>query len=331
MIYKFFADTRLDIDPLEKTMLFTRGHWNFKQVELNYSGEGEKASEEILKQFSKFSMLRYIDSEELIPEYNEFLEKLAGAGILYNAKYNEKVDADQLLIITDDVLRLGAEMDSLGINAVIESKYEIIDAIFENKSQTDTKQNPLILFNITERIHKKYANIKQVFIVLAVVDDAFFRMYNSTFGKLIPTMYAFLDKDFAYIFDVDYKYTGCYECFSMSISSKSKALLKDYEVRKNTYNKSKYSLDHARHLNHYKFLISLVAENIQDYLNDNIVPCFGRLVTVFLRSMEIHYENLYRIPFCSSCGYVSEAKVEERNVKMQNLLTEVFANELSDS
>ena len=50
MIYKFFADTTLDVDAIEKKMLFTRGYWNFKQVELNYSGESEKASEEIYEQ-----------------------------------------------------------------------------------------------------------------------------------------------------------------------------------------------------------------------------------------------------------------------------------------
>lgn len=331
MIYKFFADTRLDIDPVEKTMLFTRGYWNFKQVELNYSGEGELAAEELYKQFSNFSRQRFIDSEDLRQEYGDFLEKLAGAGILYNARDDERVDASQLLIITDNVLLLRTEMDTMGIDAVIESKYEIIDEIFESKTQKDIKQNPLVLFDITERIHKKYADIKHVVIILAAVDDAFFRMYNSTFGKLIPTLYAFLDKDFAYVFDVDYKYTGCYECFSMSIPSKSKALLRNYEIRKDTYDKEKYSIDHVRQLTQYKFLISIAAENIQDYLEDNIVPCFGRLVTVFLKSMEIHYENLYRIPFCNSCGYVSEAKVEERNVRMKNLLTEVFTNELSDS
>ncbi|MFD3156229.1 streptolysin associated protein SagC [Haloimpatiens sp. FM7330] len=141
-----------------------------------------------------------------------------------------------------------------------------------------------------------------------------------------PAVTAFLDGPFITIFSINPPKTGCLECFEQRILSRMEDHVLYHEFVKS---------DNGFNENTNKGMIPLLN------IITNLVVCEGflinnaggskfegRVLSIFIPTLEIQVQDLLRVPFCPGCGNVSKAKLKEINISSRRIVDGII-NELN--
>jgi len=145
----------------------------------------------------------------------------------------------------------------------------------------------------------------------------------------IPVVLSFIDGPVICVLATNPYTTGCLECFEL----RALARLEDHIHYHNFVNVDKHCTGAGQTNAGLKPLLNMMVNQTlsEAFLIRKIgVSKFtGRLLTIYLPTMEIQAQDILRVPFCPACGAVAKARLEEKNLSSRVLVDEMVANALS--
>lgn len=77
-------------------------------------------------------------------------------------------------------------------------------------------------------------------------------------------------------------------------------------------------------------------------INISLVECYlfayygasrfeGRLLSIFIPTLEIQVQDVLRVPFCPACGVVADEQLREKNISTRNLIDHFVENAIIKS
>ncbi|MDR2544794.1 MAG: hypothetical protein LBD03_04500 [Methanobrevibacter sp.] len=281
---KLYPETKIVINLNESKIIISRGYWNFIQTSIGFSNVQKKESDKLIDIFNKISLESQIEETQIEEKYKKILNQLVEEKLIYRT--DKKFESKNILILSDITNKIKEKFIKYEDNIILYSIKEFNDKFLNNISYEEILQNPLIKKEIQENIKEFIdSKIDIIFLISLKVNNDFFKILNHLFTKKI--VYTFFDKDFIYLFGIEKKYTGCYQCFSKNMDARLKNPHEKENVymieNKETYTEKEYLLD---------LVLSILEYNITEYLYKDILPIFGRVCTIFTSTLEIRYENI---------------------------------------
>ncbi|MDR2831025.1 MAG: hypothetical protein LBB45_08365 [Methanobrevibacter sp.] len=311
---KLYNDSDIFIDLESRKIIVKRGYWNFDQTTLDFSDLDENESNNLIEIFKILKNKKKINKNKIKAYKSEF-DHLIAEKFVCDEDDETKLSENNVLFITDlsDLVSMKFnKYDNIFIKSI-----DDFNTIYFNDLDSLT-QNP-ILINKTRNKLKNYikqGDITCIFVVLSRVRNDFCNMINHLLDEKI--VYSFIDNEYMYLFGTNKKYTGCYSCFSKRMDAKMKEEQNRYPAEKNMHENEfqddTYLLD---------FIFALIEYNYVEYTKNGLLPIMGRLCSIFVKNLEIKYENLLRSVFCDECGYVSLMENRERNLQLKNFLRDL--------
>ncbi len=123
--------------------------------------------------------------------------------------------------------------------------------------------------------------------------------------------------------------TACLECFEKRSLARMEDHVQYYRFVSSENNKSCRDWESA---SNFPLLDTLASMAIMEgYLitHTGASRFTGRLLNVYLPTLEIQVQNVLRAPFCEACGNVSRARFKELNVSSRNVIDLMVKNALS--
>ena len=76
-------------------------------------------------------------------------------------------------------------------------------------------------------------------------------------------------------------------------------------------------------------LVNIAVSEAYTFKRIGVSKFTGRLLTIYMPTMEIQVQDLLRVPYCSACGAIAKAALEEKNVSSRALVDEMVKNALT--
>ncbi|EKS4343685.1 streptolysin associated protein SagC [Clostridium sporogenes] len=350
-IYKLSNNLRI-YDNGENEIRFRSGLWNYNEAVLDLSSETPnfiKAFRIIindLKNNKAFSM-KYLDEHNLNDQEKNNLinviSSLSEAGMLcsenekdnefemskvllgdfrYNLNKKEGEPQKVLFISDNDYAKETAKSLSDGMNMKLDlCSKETIDNIISmdltsNLDALEKKSN-------TENLKNKLKNYSSILICMGHINMNLFRNINRVSIELKkPIIMSFIDGPFITILSTLPPKTGCLECFEQRILSR----LEDH-VLYHKFIESDFKTIEEPHKSIIPLLNIMTNMLISEgFLINNFNTCKieGRVLSIFVPTLEIQTQDLLRVPFCPACGNISKAKLSEINISTRNIVDEIL-------
>lgn len=235
---------------------------------------------------------------------------------MYKNEDKKNTELCKIVLLTDISDYVKNRVKSVGLenNIDIYTTSWFAQDILNNKTFSNVKQDPLLKMNIKEKVDRFLDKKEMIIICLSHVDDDLCQLVNYL-SKDKEILYGIMDKEFAYLFGTKMKYTGCYDCFSKRVYSRMKM-----DPIRNIKLKRKDSCIEKEYFYVIDFMTTLLLKNCKEYTETGAMPILGRIAAIYTRTLEVRYENLLRMSFCNTCGYIGAMHNKERNLKMKNLL-----------
>ena len=227
---KLYSDTDIYVDEENRTIILTRGYWNFIQVNIEYGDNKDK--EKIISIFNGLLEKREINEEILENEYRENFEQLVKSGFVYKEEKNQETAKNRIVVITDIKERFSQKVKELELyeSIEIEDTTDFIGEVLENRKMHEMKQDLLLKSKIKCNIEKFFEKYDMGVICLSRVNNELCEAVNYLVYEK-ELIYCILDKEFGYLFGTKMKYTGCYECFSKRMYAKMKTNRVNYKTK----------------------------------------------------------------------------------------------------
>lgn len=312
MTLKLYNETEIFINSGESKIVLTRGYWNFIQTTLDFRDMKKKNREELIEIFNKLKEDRQIDDQFIKNDFKEEFEQLITERLLYST--TKKPSETKSLFITDIPDYLKGKFDEYNDNIIFYSTSDFHNDLLNGMDRNDLYHDPLLKNEIQKNLDRyiKENNIDIVFVVLLRANNSFCNILNHLLQKKI--VFAFFDNDLIYLFGTELKYTGCYSCFSKGMEARRTHEYTDYPTSSsNVIFPENYLLD---------FLSAIIEYNLSGYIQNDIIPIYGRICAISALTLEIRYENLLRSSFCEECGFISLMENKERNFNLKNFLND---------
>ncbi|KRU24277.1 thiazole/oxazole-forming peptide maturase SagC [Clostridium sporogenes] len=346
-IYRLSNNLRI-YDNGENEIRFRSGLWNYNEAVLDLSTETENFTKSFRKVIdnlknNKGISVKNLDEYELSNEEKNNLinviDSLNEAGMLYSEdekdndfeiskvllgdfRYtlNKKEKNNQkLLFISDnDYAKQTAKnlSDGMNINLDLYSKENIDNIISKdltsNLDALEKKSN-------IEDIKNQLKDYSAILICMSHINMNLFRNINRVSIELKkPIIMSFIDGPFITTLSTLPPKTGCLECFEQRILSR----LEDH-VLYHKFIESDFKPSDKSHKSIIPLLNIMTNMVISEgFLINNFNTCKieGRVLSIFVPTLEIQSQDLLRVPFCPACGNISKAKLKEINISTRNIV-----------
>lgn len=202
--------------------------------------------------------------------------------------------------------------------------------LFQEIRNTDLTTNTDGLTSV--RHMRRYAEIfKEYDAIVGCMKNLsvlFMRNLNRISVELeIPVVLTFIDGPVICALATNPYTTGCLECFELRALSR----LEDHVQYHNFVKVDQGTSEKNRSKGVVPLLNVLVNIAVSEsYLIRRIGASkfTGRLLTVYLPTLEIQAQDILRLPFCPACGAVAKACLEEKNISSRALVDEMVVNAL---
>jgi thiazole/oxazole-forming peptide maturase SagC family component len=192
----------------------------------------------------------------------------------------------------------------------------------ENLSQCDltTRYDGLDTEYNLDQLAKKYDRFKAIVVAVSSPCVSLLRTLNRIAVQNSQMMsFAILDGPFLTAFSVKPTETACFECFENRVLARIESLSAYRSlvgsVRLNSESSSRHEL--VPLLNTFA---SLPIFEAFLYIQSGKAKLAGRVINVFIPSIEIQVQDLLRIPSCPACGFVAKAHLEEMYTATKQLV-----------
>lgn len=172
-------------------------------------------------------------------------------------------------------------------------------------------------------IKERIKDFDSVVILMTHINMSALRNLNRTIIELNkPVVVGMIDGPFITVFSVTPPATGCIECYEQRILAR----LEDHYLY-NKYVKNDFVNKSA--VNPSKILLSSMLTNL--LLSESLLLSSlgatkfeGRVLSIFIPTLEIQVQDILRVPYCPACGHISKSKFEEMNVKSRVIIDEII-------
>ncbi len=145
----------------------------------------------------------------------------------------------------------------------------------------------------------------------------------------IPVVFSFIDGPVICVLATNPYATGCLECFELRALSRLEDHVQYHNFVKIEKNTSKYS-SHGNKgiIPLLNILVNITVSEAYLIRKIGVSKFTGRLLTIYLPTLEIQAQDILRVPFCPACGTVAKVRLEEKNISSRALVDEMVANTL---
>jgi thiazole/oxazole-forming peptide maturase SagC family component len=126
-----------------------------------------------------------------------------------------------------------------------------------------------------------------------------------------PVVVGFLDGPFVSLLGYQAPYTGCFECFEQRSLARLEDHVNYHAFVRSGLGRASRDTDGVTPLMHV--LASLTATEAHVWGTAKTGRLGGRLLNVYLPTLEIQAQDLLRMPSCPGCGVVAQQKLHEVN------------------
>ena len=140
----------------------------------------------------------------------------------------------------------------------------------------------------------------------------------------IPVVVAFVDGPMVSILSYKPFDVGCYECFE----NRSLARIQDHVLyhKFEMGSRARVGEDEAGIIPVINILANLALSESYLYLHFGSSRFEGRLLTIFVPTLEIQVQDVLRVPFCPACGMVAQEQLKEKNISTRALVDSFVNN-----
>lgn len=350
MKYKIDSDVRV-IDNGANELRIRSGLWNYNEAVIDlapYEEKTREATRELVQQlqgdgfaYDDIDSFNIKDEDKM--ELKGLLEGLLGAGMIYSREggnlndritdailgkikeslVKEDFKSQEVLFISDCDFSIH-QAKELCQEMKLQLGYEGID--FINKVagyDVTTNFDALATEKGLSAIHEMIKGYDAMVISLKHTNMKFIRNMNRValeYGKTMTV--GMLDGPFVTVFSTRPPETGCAECFETRILAR----LEDHRLY-DKYVQTDKSLDMK--LNPSKVVLSSMLTSLlisEAFLlhTYSMTKFEGRVLSIFLPSLEIQTQDLLRVPYCPACGHVSRAQFEEMNIQSRVIVDDLL-------
>ncbi len=321
---------------------FRKGIWNFEEASLTLNDLEDNMREVVMFIVKELLDDKLISFDDILKKFslnekdsnllNDIINSLIGNRFLeYDDKKNNmlntvyefigeyfydipdesKVQKNKIIFITDnDRLKEYAKLASedLYMNVDMMSSDDIKK--IEKSNITDTT-DAIDNIETQKELLKLFDGISCVVVSVEKPRLSLLRNINRLLlEKSIPIVISILDGPFLNITTIKGKETACYECFENRVVARNESLTVYNNFVKQTMNfKIKNKKTYITPILQSFTSIALY----EAFLFAAIGKCklAGRVINVYIPSIEIQIQDLLRVPFCPACGHISRAKYNE--------------------
>ena len=324
-----FEEASLDISELEDSMKEV-----FKFIAYEFISEKSISISNIIKKFSLSeqntlflremidSLInnRFLEYEDKKNHINNCVYELIGE-YFYDIPDESKVIKNKVMFITDnDRLKDYAQLVSEDMYMTLETmSIENIKKL-EKANLTDTTDTIKTIQEEKELL-KLFCDISCVVISIEKPRLNLLRNINRLLLDVsIPIIISLLDGPFLNITTIKGAETACYECFENRVIARNDSLAVYNNFVKHTIN-FKYNQNKKTYIT--PILQSFTSLALYEaFLFATIGKCklAGRVINVYIPSIEIQIQDLLRVPFCPACGNISKAKFNEMYTSSKEII-----------
>lgn len=328
---------------------FRKGIWNFEEASLELNDLSDGVREALIFIAKELFDDKLISFDNVVKKFsldekdsnflNEIISSLIGNRFLeydennmlnsvyeligeyfYDIPDESKVQKNKVMFITDsERLKEYAKLmsEDLYMNVVMMNVDDIKK--LEKSNLTDTTD---AIENIEKQkeLLKLFDDISCVVVSIEKPRLNLLRNINRLLlEKSIPMIISILDGPFLNITTIKSKETACYECFENRVIARNESLSVYNKFVKQTINLKP---------NNKKTYITPILQTFtsialyEAFLFATIGKCklSGRVINVYIPSIEIQIQDLLRVPFCAACGHISKAKYNEMYTSSKEII-----------
>ena len=321
---------------------FRKGIWNFEEASLTLDDLNDNMKEVITFIANELFDDKLISFDDIVKKFsldendsnllNDIISSLIGNRFLeYDDKKNNmqntlyeligeyfydipdesKIEKNKIMFITDnDRLKDYASLVSKDIYINLDMMSADDIKKIEKANLTDTT-DAIENIEIKKELLKLFDNISCVVISVEKPRLNLLRNINRLLlDKSVPIVISILDGPFLNITTIKGKETACYECFENRVIARNESLSVYNKFVKQTMN---FKIKNKR---------TYITPILQSFTSIALYEAFlfaaigkcklsGRVINVYIPSIEIQVQDLLRVPFCPACGHISKAKYNE--------------------
>lgn len=340
----------------ENEIRLRKGIWNFWELDINLNGENEKLKLKLKEMFKRLQKEGSINIEEICRDltpidatkvYKLVEEMVKGGLLLTREKSSDKLyslvnmllgyrypglefnnspqimffsDAEHPKEVANDISsRLGVSTEILPPDVFLEL----------GKMDLTTKVDYLEYRRELDKWSRYFSKYDCLAGCLREPNMVFLRNLNRVLVEIEkPLSLGIIDGPFIHILTLHPPQTGCIECFEHRVMARLEDLTAYHEFI-HYQNVSKASVCDYAPIAHI-----LTAIVISDALLMGTVgksKFIGRVLSIYLPTLEIQVEDVLRVPYCPACGAISKGRAKEMYVSsraiIQKLLEEIEISE----
>jgi len=328
------------------------GVWSFHEAVINLSKESDNVKKAVQELFEKLKdgvsinpieiKDRYNVSPRKIDEFTKLCEELKRGGILTaeteNTHYHKITRAllgeyipelkiaerRRMLFFSDTSYTKDAAKNMcshLNIKLDIMEK-ELFDEL--RKDDLTTKTDAIANIKSLEKYEKELYPYSCIIGCLSDLQITFLRNLNRVLIHMEkPLSLAIIDGPFLSMLTIHPPQTGCLECFENRILSR----MEDHDSYHRFVDSQMKTAVQQKNFECSPLLHMLTSMVISEgFLLSTIgkAKFMGRVLNIYLPVFEIQCQDILRLPFCPSCGYVAKGKAEEMYIDSKRLISEML-------
>lgn len=352
-VYRLDTDLRI-LHNEENELRIRMGLWNYNEATISLNEFSNELKEGLLQVISSMKEKEGFELDNLknlnlnsndLNALNSMILELENAGMIFE---KESLDLKERIndVLLGDMKQVFIDEDRKNRNVLfitdcsyskrlcedlcneINLKINIQGSeLLEEFSKVDAVTNidALKTLDGINFIKEKIKKFDAIVILMSHVNMKALRNLNRTIVELNkPVVVGMLDGPFITVFAVRPPLTGCIECYEQRILAR----LEDHYL----YNKYiKMDFVNKSKINPAKVLLSSMLTNLlvsESFLLNNLgaTKFEGRVLSIFVPTLEIQVQDILRVPYCPGCGNIAKGKFEEMNIKSRVIVDEIIKN-----
>ncbi len=190
------------------------------------------------------------------------------------------------------------------------------------KSDLTTCIDALTTIEETAKMSEWIKGAAAVVICMSELSVTFMRNVNRlSIKEKIPVILSFIDgPTITLLASTPYK-TGCLECFERRAMARMEDHVQYIRFVEGMKGKeAKANKDHSCQIMLLDLLANLSFTEGYMFVRVGASRFSGRLLSIYLPTLEIQMQNILRVPFCEACGFVANAQFDELNISSRRII-----------
>jgi len=284
--------------------------------------EEKETLKSLLEQLEASNYILNIDSRDL---NRELSFALLGYNLVKDNNTADEQNLPEILIFTDNI---HAKENIQNLSSTMNLKITFASnedySLLLNNDLT-SKIDGLTTEDIVYKLKNYQGKYKAILACFSSISPKLIRNLNRiSLIYHIPMVVSFIDGPMISVLSTNPYESGCFECFE----NRSLARIQDHvlfqEFAKNAKKRRLKNNTCLTPIMNILANISLAECYLYAYYGSSRFE--GRLLSIFIPTLEIQVQDVLRIPFCDACGMVAAEQLKEKNISTRALIDNLIKN-----